>query len=244
MDRGSGEGARIPAGECANCGAQVTDLHCGACGQPRVGRMSFRDLGSAALSELASLDTAFLRTFLGLCTRPGQVAREYVAGRRVHYLNPLKYALFSVTVYVALTHLFDAQVGLPRQRTEEGALFDAILSFLPYLMIPALLPAALLQRLLFRSKGDRAAECYAFGLFAYSHVFWLLTPLVLAGLYGLPYGFFVVHGLRLVFWIWATVGFYGSRSLATVLKAGVVFLAFFFSTSLLAGVAGRLLQWD
>ena len=228
---------------CANCGARMTDLHCGSCGQPQVGRLSFRDLGSAALAELASLDTAFLRTFIGLWTRPGQVAREYVEGRRVYYLNPLKYALFAVTVYVVLTHLFRAQVGLPRQQTSEGSLFDAILSILPYLMILSLLPAAALQSLLFRSRGDRVAECYAFGLFAYSHVFWLLTPLVLAGLYGMPYGFFVEHGLRQGFWIWATVGFYNSRSVETVSKAVAVFLAFFFLTSLLAGVAGQLFGW-
>lgn len=228
---------------CANCGAVLTDLHCGSCGQPRVGRLSFGDLGSAALAELASLDTAFLRTFTGLCTRPGQVAREYVEGRRVRYLNPLKYALFAVTVYVVSTHLFGAPVGLPRQQTEEGALFDAVLGVLPYLMILSLVPAAALQSLLFRSRRDRVAECYAFGLLAYSHVFWLLTPLVLAGLYAMPSGFFVVHGLRLGFWVWATAGFYNSRSPGTLLKAGAVFLAFFCLTSFLAGVAGHLLRW-
>lgn len=228
---------------CANCGAPQTDLHCGRCGQERAGRLSFRDLASAGLAEIASLDTAFLRTFLGLWVRPGRVAREYVEGRRIHYLNPLKYALFSVTVYVVLTHLFGSEMGLPRQQSEEGARFDAILSVLPYLMILSLLPTAALQSFLFRSSGDRVAECYVFGLFAYSHVFWLLTPLVLAGLYGLPYGFFAVHGLRLGFWIWATAGFYRSHSLGTILKSGIIFVVFFLVTTVLAGMASPMLDW-
>lgn len=235
----------ITRSECANCGAGVTDLYCGSCGQRRLGRLSFRDIGATALAELASFDTEFLRTFIGLSKYPGQIAREYTDGRRVRYVNPLKYALFSVTVYVVLTHLFGAQVGPRRPGVEGGTLFDTVVSFLPYLMILSLLPAAALQRLLFRSREDRVAECYAFGLFAYSHVFWILTPLVLAGIYGMPYGFFMVHGLRLGYWIWATVGFYKSRSLGTILKAGLVFLTFFCLTILLAGIASGLLRlWN
>lgn len=230
--------------ECANCGARFTSLYCGDCGQAHASRLSFRDIASTALAELATLDSAFLRTFAGLTVHPGRVAREYVEGRRVRYLNPLKYALFAVTVYVVLAHLFGAQVGPPRQRTDDdGALFATVVSFLPYLMILSLLPAAALQRLLFRSSGDRVAECYAFGLYAYSHVFWLLTPLVLAGVYNAPHGLFIVHGLRLGFWVWATVGFYRRRPLATALKAGFVFLTFLYLTLVLAGVATRLLLW-
>ncbi len=231
-----------PDAACANCGARVTDLYCGACGQQRTGQLSFGDIASTALAEITTLDSAFLRTFLGLSVRPGRTAREYVDGRRVRSLNPLKYALFAVTIYVVLAHLFGAQIGPEPERSGE-ALFDLVVSALPYLMILALLPAAALQSLLFRSTGDRVAECYAFGLYAYSHIFWLLTPLVLAGGYGWPGGFFILHGLRLVFWVWATTGFYRSRSIATILKASLVFLAFFFSTFVLAVTANELLRW-
>ena len=227
---------------CANCGARVADLYCGSCGQSRAGRLGFRDVGAAVLSEVASFDTAFPRTFAGLALRPGRVAREYIEGRRTLYLNPLKYALLAVTVYVVLAHLFDAQVGPPRQRAA-GDTFDTVVGFLPYLMLLALLPAAALQKLLFRSSGDRVVECYVFGLFAYSHVFWLLTPLVLAGIYGVPYGTFVVHGLRLAFWTWATMGFYRSRSLGALLKGPLVLVSVFVVTVICAGSAARLLCW-
>ncbi|HEX6898766.1 MAG TPA: DUF3667 domain-containing protein [Thermoanaerobaculia bacterium] len=207
------------------------------------GRLGFRDLASAVLAEVASFDTAFLRTFIGLTRDPGRVAREYIEGRRVRYMNPLKYALFAVTFYVVTAHLFGAQIGPPRPRPGGDARFDLIFSLLPYLMLLALLPAAALQKLLFRSSGDRVVECYVFGLFAYSHVSWLLTPLVLAGIYALPAGAFAVHGLRLVFWIWATLGFYRPRSLKVALKAGLVFLTFLFFTFVCAGIAGVLLYW-
>lgn len=221
----------------------MTDRYCGSCGQPRTGRLGFRDITSAALAEVASFDTAFLRTFIGLTRDPGRVAREYIEGRRARYMNPLKYAFFAVTVYVVLAHLFDAPVGPPQEVAEGGALRDVVVGVLPYLMLLALLPAAALQRLLFRSHGDRWVECYVFGLYAYSHIFWLLTLLVVAGTYAMPYGFFVVHGLRLVFWIWATTGFYRSRSFGVVLKAGLVFLTFFAFTIVCAGIAGDLLRW-
>lgn len=242
MPSGSGD-AHLATTEtvCANCGARVSDLYCGSCGQQRVGRLSFGDIATTALTELTTLDSAFLRTFIGLSIRPGRTAREFIEGHRVRYLNPLKYALFAVTIYVVLAHLFGAQIG-PEQR-DGDALFDLIISFLPYLMILALLPAAALQSLMFRSSGDRVAECYVFGLYAYSHIFWLLTPLVLAGTYGIAYGFFVIHGLRLGFWIWATMGFYRSRSISTALKAVLVFVAFFFSTLVLAIAANVLLRW-
>lgn len=228
---------------CANCGAHVADQYCGACGQPHARRLRFRDLASTALAELASLDTAFLRTFKGLTRNPGRVAREYVDGRRVHYLNPLKYALFSVTVYVVLAHLFDAQVGPPGQRGSERPNFDTIISLLPYLMLIALLPAAALQRLLFRSSGDHVAECYVFGLFTYGHVSWILTPLVLSGIYLMPGGVYVVHGLRLGFWLWATTGFYRSRSIGVLLKGAVAFLIFLLITMICAILAHVVLYW-
>jgi hypothetical protein len=110
-------------------------------------------------------------------------------------------------------------------------------------MLLALLPAAVLQKLLFRSSGDRVVECYVFGLYAYSHVFWLLTLLVLLGVYAMPYGVFVVHGLRLVYWVWATMGFYRARSLGALLKGALVFVAFFVFTVICAGIADRLLRW-
>lgn len=235
--------APLPDTECANCGARVADRYCGSCGQQRVTRLGFGDLASTALAELASLDTAFLRTFVGLSIRPGRVARDYIDGHRARYLNPLKYALLAVTVYVVLAHLFGAQVGPERRRVDDGGQFELVVSLLPYLMIVALLPAAALQSLLSRSSGDRVAECYVFGLYAYSHVCWILTPLVLLGIYGIPYGFFVVHGLRLGFWIWATAGFYGSFSIKVIARSIFVFLVFFFSTLVLAVVANALIRW-
>ena len=218
---------------CANCGARLTGPYCAECGQKRAERLGFREVLSAVAAELSSLDTALLRTFVDLTRAPGRVAREYVQGRRTHYMNPLKYAFYAATVYVVVVHL--AGVPLTTRGFEAGnETVRTVFSLLPYLMLLALLPAAALQRLLFRSRGDRVAECYAMGLYAYGHVSWFALPLVLGAAYGSQGGVFVVHGLRVLFFMWTTAGFYRSTSPSVLLRAFLVFVTFFFATFVLA----------
>jgi len=85
----------VTATACLNCGAPLAAEHCGACGQRAV------DLGEStwhtireALSDAFDFDGRVLRTVRALKT-PGQLTVEFVRGRRVPYVGPLKLFLFA-----------------------------------------------------------------------------------------------------------------------------------------------------
>ncbi len=96
---------RIPEVRCASCGA-LSGYDCSECGQRRARRLSFRRILSEALEHLLALDSAFLRTLIGLTKHPGRVCRRYVLGQRKTYVNPLKYTFVVATVCLLTYNFF------------------------------------------------------------------------------------------------------------------------------------------
>lgn len=91
---------------CANCGRRFTGTWCPDCGQeiadvqrPLAGFL--HDL----LSDTFAFDARIWRTIPLLVTNPGVLAAEYVAGRRVRYVPPLRLYLFLAAVFFAVLAL-------------------------------------------------------------------------------------------------------------------------------------------
>jgi hypothetical protein len=101
-----------PAPRCLNCDATLPEPRprfCGACGQetnakpPTVGEF-VQQFGGAYLST----EGALWRTLALLLSRPGELTARYLAGRRKHYVLPLRlYLTISVVVLVLLRLLVD-----------------------------------------------------------------------------------------------------------------------------------------
>ena len=85
---------------CLNCGTFLTDAFCAHCGQ-RAGdvRLSVRDITHEAVAEHFGLDSKVARTLVTLLRRPGYLTMEFLAGRRVRYVPPLR-------LYLSLSVLF------------------------------------------------------------------------------------------------------------------------------------------
>jgi len=104
---GAGPVAAAPASGCANCGGALPDprpAFCPACGQetnirpPKLGEF-LQQFAGAYLST----EGALWRTLRLLLTRPGELTRQYLAGRRKHYVLPLRlYLTISVVVLLLL----------------------------------------------------------------------------------------------------------------------------------------------
>lgn len=93
------------AGEvCANCGALLVGEYCHACGQRRIHHaLSLRAMisdAAAHTSEFTELKT--LRTLGALLTQPGRLTNDYIDGRRVAWIAPVKLYLmiFAVTFFL------------------------------------------------------------------------------------------------------------------------------------------------
>ena len=113
---------------CANCGEELRGEFCSRCGQRE--RDLHQPIG-ALLSQLVenvfSVDTRLVRTIRPLLLRPGEITREYLAGRRASYVPPVKAYLLAAFVLFGLFTIFPIQPRFSvfyRGSPEETAAFE------------------------------------------------------------------------------------------------------------------------
>jgi hypothetical protein len=98
-----------PAGEparCLNCGSVVTGKHCAQCGQSAdVHVLSMKEVMGDVTHSLLHLDSRVWQTIKLLARRPGELTREFIAGRHQQYLPPFR-------LYLAISILFFALQAL------------------------------------------------------------------------------------------------------------------------------------
>ncbi len=103
---GPAEAALSPAAEeaaCANCGAALFGPFCAQCGQRAESRvMSLRSIIEDALEDQLSLNAALPRTLATLLRRPGRLTTEYVRGRVMRYIPPMRLYLGVSVLYFLL----------------------------------------------------------------------------------------------------------------------------------------------
>lgn len=202
---------------CANCQAAMTGEFCCACGQRRAQRLSFRRALTQGWTHIADLDFALARTFAGLCTRPGALVLEYIAGRRARYSNPFRYAFVVTTVTVIAITFFDIDISMPGVPTEsdrDRAAVRLITALMPYLFFPAILLLAWLQWLIGRKGRFVYAELLVFDAYCLSHagLFTVVLGPVLPP--GEPLGFVVLMLCQLAYVAWCLREFRGVSWLA------------------------------
>ncbi|NSL91026.1 DUF3667 domain-containing protein [Chitinophaga sp. Mgbs1] len=80
---------------CLNCGAEVPERFCSHCGQEnKVPHETFSHLFKHFVADIFHYDSQFFNTLKYLVFRPGFLSREYSAGKRVKYVNPIKLYVF------------------------------------------------------------------------------------------------------------------------------------------------------
>ncbi|MBS1527545.1 MAG: DUF3667 domain-containing protein [Bacteroidetes bacterium] len=86
--------------DCLNCGTTLQGHFCHNCGQENLQiKESFGHMMSHAISDYFHFDHQFFGTLKPLLFRPGFLTNEYMAGRRVRYLHPVKMYIFISVVY-------------------------------------------------------------------------------------------------------------------------------------------------
>lgn len=98
---------------CLNCSAPFSEsatspapAFCPVCGQenqPRV--LPFSTVVREACAEFVQIDGKLARTFWALLFRPGFLTAEFLRGRRVAYLSPLKMYLFTSATFFLIASL-------------------------------------------------------------------------------------------------------------------------------------------
>jgi uncharacterized protein DUF3667 len=121
---------RPPLTHCENCGTELHGRWCAQCGQAAIDyRRSFRYVIVDVLDSFLNWDSKFFATIGWLIARPWHLTNEFLAGRRVRYLHPLRlYLLASILFFFAVTywaksiHLDSGKLTPAQKRAEIEAL--------------------------------------------------------------------------------------------------------------------------
>jgi len=94
------------APSCLNCGAAVPGRHCPQCGQSAdMHVLSMKEVAGDVTHSLLHLDSRVWRTLRLLVRRPGELTREFIAGRHQLYIPPFRLYLAVSILYFALQAL-------------------------------------------------------------------------------------------------------------------------------------------
>jgi hypothetical protein len=89
--------------DCLNCGTILEGKYCHKCGQENLElKENFGHMMSHAISDYFHFDHLFFHTLKPLLFKPGFLTNEYMAGKRVQYLHPVKMYIFISIVYFLL----------------------------------------------------------------------------------------------------------------------------------------------
>jgi len=95
-----------PLTHCENCGTQLIGHYCSKCGQPAIDyRRSFGHVVFDVLNEFLNWDSKFFGTIGLLISRPWRLTNEFLEGKRVRHVHPLRlYLLASVVFFFAVNY--------------------------------------------------------------------------------------------------------------------------------------------
>jgi hypothetical protein len=103
------------ASDCPNCEAVVSGNFCHECGQETVLHPpSTREFVHEFIGHYVALEGKLWKSLLLLLFRPGQLTLEYINGRRVRYIQPLRlYLTFSLIFFAVAKYDGHDQVAAP-----------------------------------------------------------------------------------------------------------------------------------
>lgn len=107
-----------PYTHCLNCGTPLVGMYCHKCGQYASEKTNlFKDVFMEYVNTTYPIDSQILPTVWNLFRRPGFLTTEFVAGKRLSYVHPLKLNLFFLFVVVTALLIFT-----PKRNLDESVL--------------------------------------------------------------------------------------------------------------------------
>lgn len=101
------------ATECPNCGAAVSGHFCHQCGQETVLHMpSTREFMHEFIGHYIALEGKLWKSLGLLLFRPGRLTLEYINGRRVRYIQPLRLYLTLSVIFFAVMQYGGHESGI------------------------------------------------------------------------------------------------------------------------------------
>lgn len=186
--RGPGAGGFTPptsvaaSNPCLNCGTNIQLEYCPECGQREIDPdPTLREFAHELAEESLHWDGKLAKTFRTLVTKPGRLTVEYLAGRRVRYVSPLRVYLTCSVLYFFLSAVAPNQVVIDR-----SGRIDGTLSAIPKAMFVLVPLFAALIGVMYRDRRRKYPQHLAFALHVHAALFIMLSVMLGARLFHSP----------------------------------------------------------
>lgn len=119
-----------PSKLCANCGAELKGEFCHECGQQIFNpNSSVKDMILEYLNNAYMWDTKLFQTLWQLVRRPGLLTNEYMSGKIIAYMHPLKLNMFLLFIFITLFVFFagESKINNPvNMLTEDKQIYSGV----------------------------------------------------------------------------------------------------------------------
>jgi len=213
---------------CLNCNSPLLTDYCGDCGQKKAQRISFSLLIEIMQRGIIEFKSPLIVTLVGLFINPGKVYREYLAGRRATYFNPMRYAFWLLTLSMFVAAYFNValfNIDVLNFENEKNVfpvskleIMNVIQSSIVYLTFFYALICAICIKVFFRKGLYSISELYIPCLLNISQVFLILVALILLEYYNTIYGQVLYVIYSTIYFVWGISHLFQQRTWWTYLK--------------------------
>ena len=115
---------KIENSACLNCGQPFTggEKFCSYCGQKNSSKkLSLGIFINNIVSGFFSYDSRFWNTFIPLLTKPGQVSKQYIEGKRARFVNPFQ-------LYLNVSIIFFLILGISNRSNQGIIPYDKVVT--------------------------------------------------------------------------------------------------------------------
>jgi hypothetical protein len=239
--------------KCTNCGANLTGKYCSNCGQKK---FSPHDLTISKFvlnffEDFFKFDTNIFKSLYDLLLRPGYLSNEYIKGRIVSHVKPLKFFVFTCIVVFfigkiiaqndfsfALEDLDFMKSQIEKVTAEKGITKEVFLekfnsiyfTRLPFFYLIAIVVFTLVLKLVFYKQKRVIAEHLVFSLHFYTAclIFSLFDSIVDNIL---PYTYYIMFFVvPFIYLFFAIKNFYIKKFLPDFLFTILLYVVYFVVT--------------
>ncbi|WP_370088337.1 DUF3667 domain-containing protein [Ekhidna sp.] len=165
---------------CKNCCRKLEAefKFCPTCGQEHKDKVvHFKQFILDFLGDYFTFDSLIIRSVRPLLFHPGFLTNEFIVGRRVRYIPPLRMFIFISIIFFLVLGSVDQTVAV--EKTEEAEFLDSFFSvWFPRLFFLLLPLFALFLYILFRKPGRFYLTHFIFSVHFHAFIFIVLTVMV------------------------------------------------------------------
>ena len=111
--------------QCKNCAAEFDSKFCPDCGQKaKTGRITINQVVKDLQNQVVHVEQGFLFTVRELALHPGIMVRDYLAGKRVKHVKPVKFLVWATAISFLVVKLLGFHEYIINQVKEKQQLQD------------------------------------------------------------------------------------------------------------------------